>query len=85
VRALLRTALPRIRSDGVTLVGVAVANLADEEPFQPELPFLEQGRLGGRSLDRSVDAVRDRFGSTALTRAALLGHDSGMSVPLLPD
>jgi DNA polymerase-4 len=85
VRALLRAAMPRIRTDGVTLVGVAVANLADEEPFQLELPFGERGRRGGRALDRSVDAVRDRFGGTAVTRAALLGRDPGMSVPLLPD
>ena len=33
----------------------------------------------------AVDAVRDRFGSTALTRAVLLGRDSGVEMPLLPD
>jgi DNA polymerase-4 len=29
--------------------------------------------------------VRERFGSTAMTRAVLLGRDQGLSVPLLPD
>jgi DNA polymerase-4 len=29
--------------------------------------------------------VRDRFGSDAVTRAVLLGHDQGLPVPLLPD
>jgi DNA polymerase-4 len=85
VRGLLRDAMPRIRTDGVTLVGVAVANLADEDPLQLELPFPERGRVSGRALDRSVDDVRDRFGAAALTRAALLRHDPGMTVPLLPD
>ena len=34
---------------------------------------------------QTVDAVRDRFGAGAITRAVLLGRDQGMSVPLLPD
>ncbi len=37
------------------------------------------------SLDATLDALRDRFGSTAVTRAVLLGRDQGVSVPLLPD
>jgi len=32
-----------------------------------------------------VDRVRDRFGSKAITRGALVGHDPGVWVPLLPD
>jgi DNA polymerase-4 len=36
-------------------------------------------------LDAALDAVRDRFGSTAVTRAALLTHGEGLSVPHLPD
>jgi DNA polymerase-4 len=38
-----------------------------------------------RELDAAVDLVRDRFGSSAITRGVLLGRDSGPSVPLLPD
>jgi len=37
------------------------------------------------SLDATLDQLRDRFGSTAVTRAVLLGRDQGISVPLLPD
>jgi DNA polymerase IV len=29
--------------------------------------------------------VRERYGSTAITRAVLLGRDQGLTVPLLPD
>jgi DNA polymerase-4 len=46
------------------------------------LPF--EGYEGG-DLDAAVDAVRDRFGSSAVTRAVLLGRYQGPSVPLLPD
>jgi DNA polymerase-4 len=38
-----------------------------------------------RALDETIDSVRDRFGTTAITRAVLLGRDQGLAVPLLPD
>ena len=37
------------------------------------------------ALDTALDEVRDRYGSTAVTRAVLLGRDPGWMVPLLPD
>ncbi|RLP99663.1 DNA polymerase IV [Micromonospora sp. CV4] len=80
-RALLRAALPEIDRRGVTLIGVSVGNL-DDNPVQPELPFHHDP---GAELDAAVDAVRDRFGSAALTRAVLLGRDPGVEMPLLPD
>ncbi|MEV4388266.1 DNA polymerase IV [Micromonospora sp. NPDC049580] len=80
-RALLQAALPEIDRRGVTLVGVSVGNL-DDNPVQPELPFQADP---GADLDAAVDAVRDRFGSSALTRAVLLGRDPGVEMPLLPD
>ena len=33
----------------------------------------------------SIDEIRARFGSAAITRAVLLGRDPGLIVPLLPD
>ena len=81
-RALLDTALPLIEAQGITLVGVAVANLADDRPVQLVLPFDHQS---GMALDAALDEVRDRFGSGAVTRAVLLGRDPGLTVPLLPD
>ncbi len=82
VRELLAAALPLIERDGVTLVGVAVANLDNDAAVQLELPFY---RHSGGDLDAALDAVRSRFGSTAITRAVLLGRDQGLEVPLLPD
>ena len=36
------------------------------------------------ALDAALDAVRDRFGPTALTRASLKGRDPGLAVWLKP-
>jgi DNA polymerase IV len=81
-RTLLATAMPMIERQGVTLVGVAVANLDDSGIIQLTLPF---DRHSGSALDTALDGVRARFGVDAVTRAALLGRDQGWSVPLLPD
>jgi DNA polymerase-4 len=80
-RELLADAMPVIRRQGITMVGVAVANLDDSGVIQLTLPF--ERHNGG--LDAALDRVRDRFGSDAVTRAVLLGRDQGLTVPLLPD
>jgi DNA polymerase-4 len=77
---LLRAAADTIARQGLTLVGVALANLHDQGAVQLELPLDR-----ARHLDETLDRVRDRFGTTAITRAALIGRDPGISVPLLPD
>ena len=81
VLALLHTARPMIEQHGITLLGIAVANL-DDGITQLVLPF---DRRAGGALDAALDDVRDRFGSAAVTRAARLGSDPGISVPMLPD
>ncbi len=81
-RDLMATAAPMIARRGLTLVGVAVGNLEDDGAIQLALPF---DRHSGIALDAALDDVRDRFGSDAVTRAVLLGKDTGLSVPLLPD
>jgi DNA polymerase-4 len=81
-RDLLRAALPTIERRGLTLVGVTLGNLGEDGFVQLELPFDE--RPAG-ALDETLDAVRDRFGTSSITRAVLLGHEQGPSVPLLPD
>jgi DNA polymerase IV len=80
VRALLTTAMPTIQRRGITLVGVALGNLEDAGAMQLVLPF--NRRL---ALDATLDSVRDRYGTAAITRAVLLGRDQGLAVPLLPD
>jgi DNA polymerase-4 len=81
-RALLAEAMPIIERRGLTLVGIAVANLADDRAVQLTLPF---DRRSGGALDAALDEVHARYGSGAVTRAVLLGRDPGMTVPLLPD
>jgi DNA polymerase-4 len=81
-RGLLAAATPMIRSRGCTLVGVTLTNLGPGEAIQLALPL---GRGRGGSLDATLDAVKERFGSDAITRAVLLGRRQGLTVPLLPD
>ncbi|SFR26059.1 DNA polymerase-4 [Lentzea waywayandensis] len=81
-RELLGTAMPLIEGRGITLLGVSLTNLQNDAPMQMTLPFEEQKPA---ALDAALDDVRDRFGSRSVTRAALLGRDPGISVPLLPD
>jgi DNA polymerase-4 len=82
VRGLLTMAMPMIERQGITLVGMAVANLDDDGAIQLPLPF---DRWSGGALDAALDEVRSRFGSGAVTRAVLLGREDGPAVPLLPD
>jgi len=79
-RALLATAMPTIERQGLTLLGIALTNLEDAADVQ--LVFAFERR---HAIDEALDSVRDRFGTTAITRAVLLGRDQGQSVPLLPD
>lgn len=57
---------------GVTLIGLAVTNLARRDELQLALPF---GR-DRRDLDAAVDAVREKFGRASLTPATLLDRAS---------
>jgi len=81
-RGLLAAARPMIAEQGLTLLGVSLSNLDDDGAVQLTLPF-DGPDLG--ALDSTLDQVRDKYGSGAVTRAMLLGHDPGLEVPLLPD
>ena len=81
-RALLVAALPLIQAQGITLVGISVANLEDVRFVQLALPLDE---CDPGALDSALDGVRERFGSAAITRGVLLGRDQGVAMPLLPD
>ena len=81
-RGLLVAALPTITAEGLTLLGVSLAELQDDRSVQLTLPFDERS---GPALDRTLDSVRDRFGSQAVTRATQIGQSPGLTVPQLPD
>jgi DNA polymerase-4 len=79
-RALLAAAMPIIERQGLTLIGISLTNLENDDAVQLALPLDRR-----RALDATLDTVRDRFGSEAITRAALVGRDPGIVMPLLPD
>jgi DNA polymerase-4 len=81
-RGLLAASMPMIERQGLTLVGISVANLDDDGVLQLVLPL--EGH-DGIALDETLDEVRARFGPNAVVRAVLLGRDHGLTVPLLPD
>jgi DNA polymerase IV len=81
-RGLLAAEAATIARRGLTLVGVAVTNLADETPAQLVLPLERRCTL---ELEFAIDEIRARFGLASITRAVLLGRETGLTMPLLPD
>ena len=79
---LLAAAHSEIAERGITLIGISLSHLSRAEHLQPELPIDWDE---GARLDTVLDAVRDRFGATSVSRAAALGRDPGLSAPLLPE
>jgi DNA polymerase-4 len=81
-RELLAIAMPMIERQGITLVGISVGNLENDDAVQLALPF---DRWSGGALDEALDEVRARYGPTAVMRGVLLGRDQGLTMPMLPD
>ena len=79
-RGLLAASSAVIARRGLTLIGVSLTNLCDHNAIQLALPF---DRTGG--LDRTLDELRERFGAGAISRGTLVGQDTDIWVPLLPD
>jgi DNA polymerase-4 len=80
--ALLDANWGLVEERGITLFGVSIGNLNDEDAVQLALPF---ERSAADSLDSVVDSIRERFGTTALRRATTMTGDPGFTVPTLPD
>ncbi|MGI9085474.1 MAG: DNA polymerase IV [Aeromicrobium sp.] len=80
-RRLLLSRMPDIDEKGCTLVGLALSGL-DDNPAQLVLPFTTSS---GGELDEAVDAVRDKFGSSAVRRAVQVGRAERPAMPILPD
>jgi DNA polymerase-4 len=81
-QTLLSTVGPTIEQRGLTLIGIAVANLANDRPLQLRLPF---DVFSDGALDAALDEIRRRYGSSAVTRGVLVGRSEGLAMPLLPD
>jgi DNA polymerase-4 len=81
-RWLLTAARPEIEQRGLTLVGIAVANLENAPPQQLAASYRPKGDA---DLDAALDEVRERFGHKAITRAVLVGRSERAEMPLLPD
>jgi len=65
--ALLRKTL--VRGRGVRLIGLTAIHLTDAQ----QLTLFDAPERADR-ITRSIDAVRERFGEKAITRARLIGH-----------
>ncbi|WP_265442657.1 DNA polymerase IV [Flexivirga meconopsidis] len=81
-RELLAEARPLIADRGLTLLGISISGLDESDTEQLELPF---DTREPSQLDGALDAVRDKFGSSSITRGVLVGRDPGFEAPLLPD
>ncbi len=81
-RAVLDANWSLVEARGITLLGLSVGNLHDEDAVQLTLPF---ERAAADALDTIVDSVRHRFGGSSLVRATSLRADPGWSMPMLPD
>jgi DNA polymerase IV len=79
-RGLLAASGAVIARRGLTLIGISLTNLCDQNAIQLALPF---DRTAG--LDRTLDELRERFGSGAISRGTLVGQDTDVWVPILPD
>ena len=79
-RGLLAASGAVIARRGLTLIGISLTNLCDQKAIQLALPF---DRTAG--LDRTLDELRERFGAGAISRGTLVGQDTDIWVPLLPD
>ncbi|MBJ7354393.1 MAG: DNA polymerase IV [Thermoleophilaceae bacterium] len=80
LRALLAPEMEQIHELGITLIGIALANLDDGA--QLELAF---DGPGGHEIDATVDAVKERFGKDAIRRGAMVGKDQGFAAPQVED
>lgn len=81
-RRLVASAAPMVAERGLTLVGFAVSDIDRSGAQQLMLPFADDGP---RVVDAAIDAVRQRYGKSAVTRAVLVGRDPGVEMPHLPD
>jgi len=81
-RNLLRNRQTEIETRTLTLIGFTVANLSTTDGVQQTLDFTDRS---SPRLDSAIDAVKDRYGTSAIRRAGRLDKKEGIHAPLLPD
>ncbi|MFM7627370.1 MAG: DNA polymerase IV, partial [Gammaproteobacteria bacterium] len=69
---LLDTWLTAARRPRLRLLGVSTSGFS--APAQPDL-FTDAGRVQNERLDAALDAIRGRYGTTAVSRASGLRRD----------
>lgn len=79
-RQLLAEVWPLAEERGLTRVGIAVTNLMKADAVQLAFDFDRPPPI----LDTALDDIKDRFGSSAITRATLVNR-AVRTVPLLPE
>jgi DNA polymerase IV len=73
----------RLGRVGCTLIGITFSRLGRPDAVQLALRFPEQGRATD-TLDRMVDDIRGRWGTSAVARASLLQRSEGISTLARP-
>jgi DNA polymerase-4 len=86
ISVVARTLLDGVEvGEGVRLLGVSVSQLEAAYSVQEQLPLDESARPSESdrmaAVERSVDALRDRFGNDAVGLARLLGEDDRPRFP----
>lgn len=81
---LLAEQMPVIAERGLTLLGLSVGNLVNAAESTEQLEFSLDGR-NRDALDDTLDNLHQKFGSSSVLRASLLGRDPGFQAPMLPD
>jgi len=79
-RQLLNDVWPAAEQRGLTRVGISVTNLIKADAVQLAFNFDRPPPI----LDAALDDIRDRFGTSAITRTTLVNR-SVRTVPLLPE
>ncbi|MGC2655374.1 MAG: DNA polymerase IV [Mycobacterium sp.] len=83
-RRLVAVAAPLRAERGLTLIGFAVSDIDRCGAEQLVLPF-DDAQTRSPAIEATIDQVRRRYGKSALTTAVLVGQDSGLEMPHLPD